>query len=460
MNQISTGFIQSEQSKNRIKKLAQARLNQKVSFTDIKYGAQKEEEKHIRVNDTFYVDYFKCGKSPYVKRTISIEDIFEIIKTGDGNQELITEARNFGKNTQEYDAIKINQLPSVRFNFNFNTKAADRNIKAATGLIYIDIDDVDSIDNNNHFIFASWKSLSSTGYGILVKIDGLTLDNFSTNYLEVSTILGIKSDIGAKKATQQTILSYDANIYVNNSSSVFTAKQKVSFSRIKCGAQKKREKHIRVNDTFSDYTGTTRFNNFSDYFEDGDDETPFRVFTEKKQRMSIPFIPKSVVGNRTNNMFAYVSQVAINNASSNFNFLKAVANTFNKYCYPNLSDDKVDAIVNNVLKKKENNEILLNENVERRLIFNPNCKIKLTKEEKQKIVAGEVGKIRTEKTKKQIYDVLENWDFENNGAINQNKVADVSGKAIATIKRNWSDFKDYVKELNADYQNVNGASIE
>ncbi len=427
-------------------------ITYKVSFTDIQnnYNPKgfKKEEKHISVNDTFLIDSFKSGKSPYIKQTIAINNIFNIIKSGNGNKDLINEARSFGKYTKEYDNIKMNLLPSVRFNFNFDTKAADKNIKAATGLIYLDVDDVDLIDNTNPYIFASWKSLSSTGYGILVKIDGLTLDNFSTNYLELSSILGIKSDIGAKKATQQTILSYDEHIYINNSSLGYKAKGKVSFTDIKANeVQEKEEKHISVNDTFLDYTGTTRFNNINEYFED---DTPYIVFSGAKENMTIPFIPKSIIGNRTNNMFAYLSQIALLNTNSNFNFIKAVANTFNKNCHPKLSEEKVISIVNNVIKKKSTNELLVNKNRQRRIIFNP--KIKMDKKEKQKIIAVEVGQVRTEKTKQEIYNIIENWNFTENGKINQNKIAAISGKGIATIKRYWNDFKSYVKELNSDNQ--------
>lgn len=447
-------LIQTEQSKNRIKKLAQARLN-KVQFTSIKENNLNDKVQFTNIKkNVIQLNYFKKGKAPYVNESIDIDKVFEIIKTGNGNAELINQARNFGKYTPEYDNIKMNLLPTVRFNFTFHTKVSDKNIKAATGLIYLDVDDVDSIDNTNQYIFASWKSLSSTGYGLLVKIDGLSLDNFETNYLEISSTLGIKSDIGAKKATQQTILSYDDNIYINNDSLVFKAKEKVVFSKEKSEAKKKEEKHILVNCTFEDYTGATRFNNFSEYFED---ETPFIVFNEEKERMIIPFIPKSVEGNRTNNMFAYLSQIAILNTNANFNFLKSVANTFNKYCYPNLNDDKVDAIVNNVIKKKISNELLQNKNVERRLIFNP--KVKMTKEEKQKIVAVEVGKIRTENTKKEIYNIIEDWDFEKNGLITQTKVSEISSKSIRTIKTHWNEFKDYIKELNID-QKSNVLSIE
>jgi len=417
--------------------------NEKVQFTDIK--VKEEEKKHIETNCTFDIDLFKNGKSPYVKSIIKIDTIFEYIKTGNGNLSFIELARNAGKGSTQYDIIKMEILPSVRFNFNFNVSAKDKNIKSPTGLIFIDIDNINELDTTNKYIYSAWKSLSNTGYGILVKIDGLTLKNFSTNYLHLSTLLGITSDIGAKKATQQTILSYDKDIFINNNSIVFKAiNEKVQFNHIKKGREEK--KHIETNCTLQEYKGETRFNNITDYFKD---ESPYIVF-EEKENLMIPFIPKSIIGNRSSNMFSYLSQIALLNTQSNFNLLLSIANSFNKHCQPPLNIDKVIAIVNDVIMKKNKNELIENRNKERRIIFNPLNK--MDKNEKQKIVNQEVGKIRTEKSKQEIHTIIENWDFLNSGKITQKKVSDLTGKSIRTIKTYWDELKDNVNEMNKGFK--------
>lgn len=63
------------------------------------------------------------------------------------------------------------------------------------------------------------------------------------------------------------------------------------------------------------------------------------------------------------------------------------------------------------------------------------------------------GIIRREKTKNEIYSIIEEWNFELYNKINQQKVATLLDKSIITIKRNWSDVKDLVKSMNQDYNN-------
>jgi len=47
--------------------------------------------------------------------------------------------------------------------------------------------------------------------------------------------------------------------------------------------------------------------------------------------------------------------------------------------------------------------------------------------------------------------VLENWDFEGDGKITQEKVAKYANRDVSTLKKHWSDFKAYVKDLNISY---------
>lgn len=49
--------------------------------------------------------------------------------------------------------------------------------------------------------------------------------------------------------------------------------------------------------------------------------------------------------------------------------------------------------------------------------------------------------------KKSNISSLENWDFEANGKITQHKIAKMIGRGIATIKRHWHNFEDYIEYL-------------
>lgn len=387
------------------------------------------------------INKFLNGKNSNVISTLPINDILTIIKEGDSNLQTIQALRSIGKSNSLFDNIKISKLPTFRFNFNFNQKANNQSIIRPTGLIYIDVDGSDTIINNQ-YVFASWKSISETGFGILVKVDGLTLNNFSETYLEVSKLLGITTDIGAKKATQQTVLSYDPNLYYNEESLTFTVSKKVSFVAIK----ERREECILTNDTFFNKDSEKlRFDNTDEYFND---DTPYIVFTGAKEKICSPFIPKSIEGgNRNSTMFFILSQYALLNESKGEPFLRACANVINQHTFPKLVEGEIKGIIESVIKKRAEATLSAHLNKERRLLFNPN--VKMDRKEKQRIVCEEIGKIKRSQTENKIYQILENWDFKTDGKITQNKVADKSGKNVITIKRYWKSFKDYASDLNA-----------
>jgi hypothetical protein len=434
-------------------------IRTKGAFPDYKKSEailKKEEEEHIVTNCTFLIDSFKCIKSSNIEKQLTINQIFNKIRTGSNYINDVINARIAGKGTIEYDKIKATKIPTVRFNFNFNISASDINIKAPTGLIYIDLDNTDNIVHTNPYIYSCWKSVSNFGYGILVKVIGLTKDNFGATYKCISKELGIDSDLGAKKATQQTVLSYDPYLYINDNSLEYDAKGAIPEYKESEAPKEKKEKHIVTDCTLlTEHTGEIRFNNIDEYFID--DDSLYKVFKDKIAIVS-PYIRKSVVGERTNNMFAYLSQIALLNPESGFKYLLQLANTYNKYCVPPLAEFKLHAIVNNIIKKRKNNELIVNKNQMRRLLFPPNNT--LNKTEKREIINKEIGKIKTDKTQQEIYDIIGSWDFITNGKIDQIKVTNLSGKSIRTIKKYWNHYKQYVKELNNNFIKIDTKSVE
>lgn len=388
------------------------------------------------------INQFKNVKNSFIDKNVTIDEVLSTIKNGDSNLQTILYIRKLGKSSPLYQNIKTSKLPTFRFNFKFSGKASNGSIDMPTGLIYIDVDDTTDIDLTNPYIFACWKSLSETGLGILVKVDGLSLTNFKDTYQAIGDLLGVQIDIGARKATQQNILSYDANLYQNNDSFTFQAiNKKVSFTPIQEG--EKRERLITVDDTFFP-SDKIRFNNIDDYFEGTDGD--YIVFDEKKN-LCIPFIPKRIeVGQRNRTMFGVLSQYALLNPTMESGFLTACAKEISRHFTQKYEEEKIKSIVAGVLKKRKEGTLELYLNHERRILFNPNKKI--TKEEKQKITAVLMGKIKTDKTQKSINDTIEDWNFQSDGKITQENIAIKINKSLTTIKRNWSPFKELVSELN------------
>lgn len=396
----------------------------------------------------YKVSKFECITAPKVKQVLSIEEVLHVIKHGDDYLQIINTARLYGKGSALYDNLKTNTLPTFRFNFHFNGSASNQNITSPTGLIYLDVDGTDYIPQSD-YIFASWKSLSNIGYGILVKVDNLTITNYSYVYNQLSGILEIGSDAGARKATQQTVLSYDENLYHNPNSIVFhfTENKKVSNAPI----LEEREKCIGTDETFLGCnTDAIRFNNIGDYFTGEYEDIEYRVFDEKIMICS-PFIPRvTKEGNRNSRMFYLLSQYGLLNPNAGKLFLKAIAGTINKRMLPSLSENEIDSICDNVIRKREEGTLTMFYNEERRLLFNPI--IQMSVNEKMIIVNTILGQMKSKLTEATIYIALENWDFDTHGKITQTKVAELLGKSISTIKRYWCVFKSYAIDLNNDYK--------
>ncbi|MBZ0328265.1 MAG: hypothetical protein K8F54_11710 [Altibacter sp.] len=397
----------------------------------------------------FQVTKYKNIKSSDVEDTLDIAEVFKIIKEGDSALNHIKYARSFNKGSEDYNSIKANLIPTFRFNFLFDRKASNKNITEPTGLIFIDVDNTDTILDND-FIFAKWKSISLKGYSILVKVDNLTVNNFNDTYDNISSLLKINSDIGARKPTQQTVQSYDPDIYINYDAKTYNcAEIKKVPSAIK---QKKEKKCLTRNETFLPVSQNIkiRFNNIDDYFTDNN--STYIVFKEEKEKLCIPFIPRKVEeGNRNSYLFIYLSQIVALNPHINKAYVKAIADSVNlNVMHPELPESELNDIINSIFKIKESDELEMFYNKERRIIFNP--KQKLPFKEKMKIVNKELGSMAADRTIEKIYVCIEEWDFQSYNKINQVKVADLMELHVSTIKRYWSNFKAFVKELNDDYK--------
>lgn len=407
---------------------------------------KKEEYNTFKQNQNkdFWINYFKNCSSPKVIGKLTVDEILNKIKYGDENLLMIKNAREYGKGHEQYDKIKKNVLPTFRFNFIIENTAKNENIIGASGLIYIDVDDNIEIPKNE-YIFAKWRSLSNTGYGVLVKVNNLTLDNFKDVYASLGIVLGVKVDDGARKAIQQNVLSYDPNLYYNTNSKVYECKisEKASPYSIK-----KKKECIGVNEA-SDHQSKIRerIDNTYEYFV-GDDSDKDYLYFEEKIMICAPFIPWHGVnkGNRNNLLFRVLSQYALLNPELGMNYLINKSYYINTKMNPKISNREIRSIVLSVLEKRKQGTLKMYFNQERLIIFNPNKKI--TNSEKSKITGAINGGRKNKETQLAIYEILENWDFEEFGRITQKSVIDISKFSRSRVQRHWFHFKDYVEDLN------------
>ena len=78
------------------------------------------------------------------------------------------------------------------------------------------------------------------------------------------------------------------------------------------------------------------------------------------------------------------------------------------------------------------------------------CIILDPKSEKCQIVGSVLGAKKSKETQQAIYEILENWDFEELGQISQKMVISISKFSRSRVQRHWHVFKEHVKELNED----------
>lgn len=383
------------------------------------------------------INIYKNIYSPYVIREMDIYEFLDrLINPDEEIINLVYKARHYYSlgDEESYSKTKAS-LPCYTLNFSFHERKANESIKAPTGFIYIDLDNVSEIDLSNPYIFASWKSLSNNGRGILIKVKGLNVDNFSDTYIKITNELGIDSDKNASKPTQYNIQSYDKDTYINNDSLTWLCEETILSPTTKVFNKKKKD---------SSEMGELKFNSIHTYDFKG---KPYIFFEDEKELIATVYIPNIIEqGNRNNIISTIAFQTkALNPNISMEELLALVKNINNKRCFPPLQEREIINIVRKV-HQSERKEPQLNK--ERRIIFNPEKK--LSRKQKAKHTNTLIGKQRSNRTINEIREFIDNWDVHTMGKITQTSLAKAIPKNIKTIEKYYHHFKDKIISINEE----------
>ena len=371
------------------------------------------------------------------------------IRTGGSYRNLIEEARVYGRKTEGYNRIK-GSLPCICWNFNFRERRCNENIGASTGLLYYDID-ADGFAKENldkGKVYAVWSSLSNKGISLLVRVSGITPDNFSHNYRAIACDLGIAQhiDAGAKKMVQANVLSFDPAIMVNLDSKIYeadehleAAAQGVDTTEDKnpyLGAiyvKKRKEEHIGAN------CGFFRYHNLADFVtEDG------CVTNKAGIKVIMCYLPATInEGKRKHTLLAFGRNlICLNPDKTQDEIFTHIMNKNNKRCSPPLASAEVAGIVRSLLKYK-NNGTLKPTYTTRKVIYGP--KSRTDKHDRMSIGAKLSAECKREKTLQRLYDAIEG---SGDKKITAKSVAVDSGLSIRTVEKYWYHFKDHVRDFN------------
>ncbi len=388
----------------------------------------------------FQINTYESIKNSTVVSTVSITDWLSQIKTSTYSDQ-IQKAR-LGE--LDYEATKA-ELPCVTYNFLFDKYKKNSNIKDSSGLIYIDIDnpsfDIASLDKSK--VYSYYHSFGGVGYAILVKVSGLTIDNFRSTYSSITSELGIAEyiDIHAAKASQFNVLSFDENIYINEDAYTFSS----AFAPLSY-INKKKEKAYTTE--WGANNNPLRFDNLDEIQFDGEYHVNWDGYEYIK--CFLPF--RNVESNRKTFLFSYCQNLVYLNPSITKERTYTILDSINqKKCEAPLDESELLQVVNSIHNYREKGELIpIYYRKKRKILFNKQSA--LTRDEKLKICRIELAKLKTELSNEKILGIVDTWNWGRYGAITQRKVYLNHPISKKTIEKYWHLYKPLITTLNNAYK--------
>ena len=366
------------------------------------------------------VDVFANCLSPDVIRSVSLSSWLKDIQQGK-QQDIIRQIRVRGDAGYE---MKVTQLETACFQFRFRSTKTNDDIVESTGLVYVDLDDQDHY--NPEDVYAAWRSVGGKGWGILYRVEGVTKKNISSIVKALVARYGLHNCKNAVKATQQTVLSYDNNLYINDNCKVFHTEdllQKEVTKKCHLALYKreeKKEQSRKLNDTFSE---TLHFNNLHEMEFD----TQYAFSTEGYEWVNCKWPKRGTPrGKRARTIMAYFGNWIMLNHGHDPSHL---ANRMNDEFQEPLKQDEVQRILSYLFKKKEEGTLFtIQWNKKRKILFNQHEEI--TTKQKRSICGKVVSKeIRPEISRKKLLKAIPQMDWTR-------KVKDIDLMRVSGLSRN------------------------
>ncbi len=398
----------------------------------------------------------------------TIEDWIDLLKgSNETFKNTVLKGRTYPKTKNQSDPYNKTKasLPCITYNFLFKDgqTRANKRVESSTGLLFFDIDevefDINSIDKSN--IYLSHKSYGGKGYTVIVRVEGLTLDNYKDTVNCISKQIGIFDvmDTGARKATQCTVLSYDPDLFFNEEANVFQATNttpeldfdtKMHRSSNASVISNKKVHHSQHKKGLKEsiYVGNDaklRFDNLNEIeIPEGKDYIYIREGIDWVC-CTAPW-GKSITEKRGNFLLSYCNNLVWLNPNATRESIKANMDIINKKkVMPSVEDRRLNGIVDSILKYKDAGTLEPHVNPKKRKYVYRN---KTERADMNRIMNEE----RSMECQQRIYDSIEDWNFEDLGKISQRKVAKESGVGLTTVIKHWHQYKSFAEELNEEFK--------
>lgn len=394
--------------------------------------------------------------TPKVKDYTTISEWFDLIKQSDYSQSILA-VRKHDRESSFYKSQKAT-FPAITYNFNFqkNKNKSNATIAGATGLMYVDIDDLsfDISTLNSLKLFAYHRSLSGLGYVILVQVDGLSLANYDSTYKLILSDLGLTKyyDKNAKKATQFNVLSYDPDIFINYNSFVFSASDELisnDFSPLTVVTKKKKtytttggEEIVNNDKVQLRYDNLDRENIIGNYAFNWDGWEYINAW--------LPF-NKIKSGKRNSTLLSYTNNLVWLNPDLTERGMENILSVLNaKRCEEPMTVGEIKSIVRCIYRAKADGTLKPIFNLKSRKIVFAN-QTGLNKDEKFAICRELYNEHRQNQSLQKLNNIIGTWDFNKYGKIGQAVIHENFPINKKTVEKYWFEFKDEVKILNDSY---------
>lgn len=164
-------------------------------------------------------------------KSVDISLILKHIKNGRW-QTQVNEIRDLiNRNENEKASVLKKTLPAFTPSGTFNERRKKENIDSYSGLLHLDYDKVEDVESLKEiivkipFTYSAFISPSGKGLKVMVITDAF-LENHTEAFNELRAyydeIVGLDSDKSVKDVTRLCFVSYDPELYLNESSKIFT----------------------------------------------------------------------------------------------------------------------------------------------------------------------------------------------------------------------------------------------
>lgn len=381
---------------------------------------------------------------------IDLEQLITLIKNHP-NKSKIVELRKVKYKCLEYDAIK-SELPSITPHGTFSN-SKKTSVNDLSGYLYFDIDGFTSTEvlnetiktlNNTFQITFICKSCGGRGLAFLLKVNGITKDNFEKTHTFIRNEFkkeGYDIDQAAGGLIRKWIVSYDPNVIYNKNAEYKVDQEAYEkFVSENTGTYKKVNKTVSNldDDLESDIipfaTLSSSIKIESEY--KGEIVGDFAIEEMEYYRILYPQIINDGVKRRTytrivNALYYLNEEITQQQVYSYIYYVNRTAN-------PPMNAYKLKELVTYLCKSIQVTGVVNLKTRKKRIHFNADSN--LSKREKQSMAAKITGAAKTNKTNEAVTKMKATL-IDRGEHPTQVKVAKELGFSLSTVKRNWNEAK-------------------